>query len=338
MSQCSGGLCSAVVFATAFNLLFLTVSVSAHARSASVAVTQRATHRARQRCDELAGDPRDPSQVGRGVRFPSIQVGEALPACKAAAASAQPHYEFLYGRVLQKAGRYHEAYEQYSRAAAAGVPGAMHNLAVLYENGLGVTTSEAEAQSWYRRAEQARRAQEPKRAAQGHSVGGVAGSYAKPAVRNRNATNGGSGGGANTATASAQKGDGAGLVHPPHGVTCAQVLGDLKSGRNISEVAQDLQIEMLWVNECCSKAGEPSSVTHCPPAVTAALPGPQSHALCLRVIRDLCGGGNTVLGIESDLHVSLDDIAGCCKWEMQSYALPGHFHSCCGRELRALSH
>ena len=38
----------------------------------------------------------------------------------------------------------------------------MHNLGVLYKNGLGVAANNAEAQSWYRRAEDARRAEEAK--------------------------------------------------------------------------------------------------------------------------------------------------------------------------------
>lgn len=143
---------SAVLFAVAVGFGFSTISFCAY--------TAQAADSAQQRCDELAGDPRDPSQAGGGVTFARIQVAEALPACEAAAASAQPHYQFLYGRVLQKAERYQEAFQQYSAAAAGGVPGAMHNLGVLYKYGRGVPKNDSEAQAWYGRADDARRAEE----------------------------------------------------------------------------------------------------------------------------------------------------------------------------------
>lgn len=326
----------AIVITLALGLVSSPVGLQFHGASESFAQTPPAVDSAQQRCDELAGDPRDPSQVGRGVRFAEISVTEALPACQAAAnvAPVQPHYQFLYGRVLQKAERYYEAFQQYNSAAAGGVAGAMHNLGVLYEHGLGVTANDAEAQGWYRRAEQARRAREVKKA--GRSGGGLAESDREAAIRNRNVTNGQNWREANTAAASTQKGTGVGLIDPPHTVTCAQVLGDLKAGRNISEVAEDLHIEMLRVDACCREAGEPSSVTNCPPAATAGSFGTPPHSRCLQVIQDLCPG--TPDKVESDLHVNLDDIAACCKWELQSYALPGHFHSCCSRELQNLRH
>ena len=149
----------AIVIPIVLGLVMSLAGLQFYGASESFAQTAPAGDSAQQRCDELAGDPRDPSQVGRGVPFAKIQVTEALPACQAAtnAAPVQPHYQFLYGRVLQKAERYDEAFQQYNRAAAGGVAGAMHNLGVFYENGLGVTTSDAEAQSWYRKAESARR-------------------------------------------------------------------------------------------------------------------------------------------------------------------------------------
>ncbi|MGB9380921.1 hypothetical protein [Candidatus Binatus sp.] len=157
----------AIVIPLALGLASSPAGLQFYGASESYAQTPPAIDSAQQRCDELAGDPRDPSQVGRGVPFAKIQVTEALPACQAAAnvAPVQPHYQFLYGRVLQKAERYDEAFQQYNSAAAGGVAGAMHNLGVFYENGLGVATSDAEAQSWYRRAEQARRVEETNKAA-----------------------------------------------------------------------------------------------------------------------------------------------------------------------------
>jgi TPR repeat protein len=152
----------AIVIPLALGLASSPAGLQFYGASESYAQTPPAIDSAQQRCDELAGDPGDPSQVGAGVHFAQIKADQALPACQAAAASGQPHYEFLYGRVLQKAEQYQEAFQYYSRAADGGVSGAMHNLGVLYKNGLGVAANNAEAQSWYRRAEDARRAEEAK--------------------------------------------------------------------------------------------------------------------------------------------------------------------------------
>ena len=151
----------AIVIPLALGLASSPAGLQFYGASESFAQTAPASDSA-QRCDELAGDPRDPSQAGGGVRFSRIQVAEALPVCEGAAASGPPHYQFLYGRVLQKAERYQEAFQHYSAAATAGVPGAMHDLGVLYENRLGVPANSHEAQSWYRKAEEARQVEDAK--------------------------------------------------------------------------------------------------------------------------------------------------------------------------------
>ena len=91
----------AIVIPLALGLASSPAGFKFYGASESFAQTTPASDSA-QRCDELAGDPRDPSQAGGGVRFSRIQVAEALPVCEGAAASGPPHYQFLYGRVLQE--------------------------------------------------------------------------------------------------------------------------------------------------------------------------------------------------------------------------------------------
>lgn len=143
-----------------------------------------------QRCDELADPIYDSQKVGSGVRFDQINTSEALPVCQQAATrqTLRPHYQFLYGRVLDAAQRYSEASQQYYMAyqggdgwganglarlyhtgqgvsqnleqavslyrvaANAGVPPALFNLGILYEMGVGVPRDLNEALRWYVKA------------------------------------------------------------------------------------------------------------------------------------------------------------------------------------------
>jgi len=104
-------------------------------------------------CDFLANSPGDPNKIGAAVLFADIQVADALPACQEAAAlNSDPHYVFLYGRVLLAAQRYAEAFQQLRSAAERGYAGAMLDLGLLYHNGLGVPKSDTEAAAWLRKA------------------------------------------------------------------------------------------------------------------------------------------------------------------------------------------
>ncbi len=107
-----------------------------------------------RRCDELADSPYDPQKIGAGVPFDKIQITQALAACQAAASvePVAPHYLYTYGRTLHAARRYKEAFEQYSRAAAAGYTYAMVNIGLLYDKDGGLPTNYEEAAAWYRKA------------------------------------------------------------------------------------------------------------------------------------------------------------------------------------------
>jgi TPR repeat protein len=158
MSPYSGRLRKTVVFAAALGLLFSIAARRLHFWTFYPRpYTAPADESAQRRCDELAGSPREPSRVGRGDRFARIQVTEALSACQAAvnAVPMIPHYQFLYGRALQAAGRQKDAYQEFEQAALGGNAAAMDHIGMMYEAGKGVPKSGADAYAWYLRAAQA---------------------------------------------------------------------------------------------------------------------------------------------------------------------------------------
>ncbi len=110
-------------------------------------------------CNELANDPMDAQwpDGGNGIEFDEINITQALPACEAAAGMApiQPHYVYLYGRVLDAAKRYGEAYRQYSRAAENGYAAAMTDIGEMYMDAKGVPKSVSDGLSWTRRGAEA---------------------------------------------------------------------------------------------------------------------------------------------------------------------------------------
>ena len=88
-------------------------------------------------CDRLADHPSDPLRVGDGVQVPLLDVAQALPVCQQAASLVpdKPRYHFLYGRVLDVAGRTQEAFQQYVLAERAGYALADLNLGLMYGYG-----------------------------------------------------------------------------------------------------------------------------------------------------------------------------------------------------------
>lgn len=124
-------------------------------KTSATDLTGRPASNSQQRqCDELADSPYDPQKIGAGVPIDKIQVTQALAACQAAASvePVAPHYLYAYGRTLDAARRYKEAFEQYSRAAAAGYIYAMVNIGALYDKDGGLPTNYEEAAAWYRKA------------------------------------------------------------------------------------------------------------------------------------------------------------------------------------------
>src|SRR5262249_17324101 len=107
-------------------------------------------------CARLADSPQDPHRVGQGVALEQIRVEEALPVCQQAAAglTGQPnlHYQLDYGRVLEAAHRYEDAFQHYLAAAESGYPTAFVYLAYAYEFGIGTERNLQQAAEWYQKA------------------------------------------------------------------------------------------------------------------------------------------------------------------------------------------
>jgi TPR repeat protein len=106
------------------------------------------------RCDQLADSPNDPSRVGSGVPFDQINVAEALPVCYQAAIQEpqRARYQFVYGRVLDAAGRFTDAAQMYAAADQGGYALATFDLGALYEEGNGVAQSYEKAAALYTKA------------------------------------------------------------------------------------------------------------------------------------------------------------------------------------------
>lgn len=109
------------------------------------------------KCDELAASPSDsklPFGVP-GVKFSELPAYEAIRACTAAmeVAPDDARIKFQLARALQKDEQdMPRAASLYAQAAAKGVPGAMSNLGLFYEKGLGVPIDIAKARAWYEKA------------------------------------------------------------------------------------------------------------------------------------------------------------------------------------------
>src|ERR1700722_17352356 len=107
-------------------------------------------------CDRLAGSPQDPSRVGPGVPFFSIDGEAALAACATAERDHPDTVRFAYqlGLALARLKRYPEAAVRLREAAEAGYAPAEADLAYAITE-FGVDGgSPAEAFRWSMRAAQ----------------------------------------------------------------------------------------------------------------------------------------------------------------------------------------
>src|SRR5579864_4387489 len=99
-------------------------------------------------CDRLAASAYSkglPAGV-IGVAPDKIDAKAAIPACEAAlkADPGNPRVMFQLGRAYNAGANYDAAFKQYSAAHAKGDLNATVNLAILYQNGRGITKDEAE--------------------------------------------------------------------------------------------------------------------------------------------------------------------------------------------------
>jgi TPR repeat protein len=107
-------------------------------------------------CERLATHPDDATANVLGVKLQALAQNPqpAIDACREAAAQQPdvPHYLALLARATAAAGRLDEAIGLYRKAADAGDARAMHSLALLIENGNGVTKDVVAANALYEKA------------------------------------------------------------------------------------------------------------------------------------------------------------------------------------------
>ena len=108
-------------------------------------------------CDRIAADPSDPDKPAdiKGVsEIAASDVATAIRFCKTAAASSR-RAMFELGRAYAASQKTTEAVAAWRKAAEKGSTSAMVELGVLYATGSGVAKDEAEARKLFERAAQA---------------------------------------------------------------------------------------------------------------------------------------------------------------------------------------
>ncbi len=90
------------------------------------------------RCDELAANPLNPDNPAgvEGVKYSSIDIGQAIPACKSAATKYpnEPRMHYQLGRALDAVGQKQLALNEYFKAADRGYRAALFNLGTIYRD------------------------------------------------------------------------------------------------------------------------------------------------------------------------------------------------------------
>lgn len=141
----------------------------AHAQSADLVL-----------CDRVAADPADPDKPADVKGVPDIataDIATAIKFCKNAANSSR-RAMYQLGRAYAANRQIPEAIAAWRKAADKGSSSAMVELGVLYGNGSGVARDEAQAQKLFERAAQAGN---PRGVSNLAALGGGAGSAADPA-------------------------------------------------------------------------------------------------------------------------------------------------------------
>jgi len=135
-----------IIHSACIGLTVLTVAsphISAHAESADLVL-----------CDRLAADPTDPDKPAdvKGARdIDRADVATAIKFCKvASAASRRALYQL--GRAYAANQQWQEAIGAYRKAADKGSTSAMVELGVLFGTGQGVAKDEAQARQLFERA------------------------------------------------------------------------------------------------------------------------------------------------------------------------------------------
>ncbi len=107
------------------------------------------------RCDELAGDPNDDQRIGPAVETSSIDIDQAMTACKNAINEYPKTARFLYqlARVYDTNKQHKEAFEYFQKAADENYIIAAHILGDMYKWGYGTKKKNyVKAVDWYKKA------------------------------------------------------------------------------------------------------------------------------------------------------------------------------------------
>lgn len=107
------------------------------------------------RCDKLAGDPNDNQCIGPAIKSSSIDIEQAIPACKNAIKEYPKTPRFLYqlARVYDANKQYTEAFKYFQQAADQNYVIAMYALGDTYRWGYGAKKRNyEEAANWYKKA------------------------------------------------------------------------------------------------------------------------------------------------------------------------------------------
>lgn len=156
-------------YGVAVVMVVLAPSVSAHAQSADLVL-----------CDRVAADPSDPDKPADVKGTPDIAASDittAIKYCKIAA-SASRRAMYQLGRAYAANRQTPEAVAAWRKAADKGSTSAMVELGVLYGTGTGVARDEAQARKLFERAAQAGN---PRGISNLAALGGGAGGAADPA-------------------------------------------------------------------------------------------------------------------------------------------------------------
>ncbi len=106
------------------------------------------------KCDQLAGHPKDPSRMAKGVKFSQIVPRPALMACARAVKSHPDTVRFIYqlGRAYESSGQKRKAFKYYKLAADKGYVIANYNLGWAYAQGTGTSINYPRALSYFERS------------------------------------------------------------------------------------------------------------------------------------------------------------------------------------------
>jgi TPR repeat protein len=114
----------------------------------------RADENVQRQCDQYAARKVGIAVTAPGVSFEQLDPKLVIPACEAAVQRDPKNGRLLYqlGRGYEKAGKFADAFDRYSQAAAVSYVPAYGSIGNIYSVGRGVEKDEKRAFEWFRNA------------------------------------------------------------------------------------------------------------------------------------------------------------------------------------------